>query len=50
MEFEAYCVKCRTKRKVKDGVESKTSNGRRIAQGKCPVCGTKVNLFLPNKK
>jgi hypothetical protein len=24
----------------------KTSNGRTIAKGICPVCGTKVNKFL----
>lgn len=47
MEFEAYCVKCRKKVKAKNGVEEKTAQGRRIAKGVCPVCGTKVNKFLP---
>jgi len=49
MEFEAYCIKCREKRNVKDGVVKETSNGRKLAQGKCPVCGTKVNRFLSSK-
>lgn len=50
MEFEGYCVKCRKKQKVTNGVVKETPNGRRMAQGTCPVCKTKVSLFLPNKK
>jgi hypothetical protein len=50
MEFEAYCIKCRKKRPIKNGVVKETANGRNIAQGTCPVCGTKVNRFLPSKK
>jgi hypothetical protein len=46
MDFEAYCVKCREKRDVKDGEVKDTPNGRRMAQGKCPVCGTTVTRFL----
>ncbi len=49
MDFEGYCVKCREKRQIKDGVEGKTENGRRMVSGKCPHCGTKVTRFLPNK-
>lgn len=50
MTFEGYCVKCKTKRTVTDGVIKVTSNGRRMAQGTCPVCSTKVSLFLPKEK
>jgi hypothetical protein len=50
MEFEGYCVKCRKKQMIKNGVVKKTPNGRQIAQGTCPVCKTKVTRFLPNKK
>ena len=50
MDFEAYCVKCKTKRSVKNGTVKETENGRRMAQGTCPVCGTKVTLFLASKK
>ncbi len=46
MDFEAYCVKCREKRDIKDGEVKDTPNGRRMAQGKCPVCGTTVTRFL----
>ena len=50
MEFEAYCVKCRTKRTIKSGEVKQTANGRQMAQGTCPVCKTKVSRFLPVKK
>ena len=40
-EYEAYCVKCREKRKF-EGTEVTLKNGRKAAQGQCPVCGTKV--------
>ena len=46
MDFEAYCVKCRTKRTVKNGTVTQTANGRQMAQGTCPVCGTKLNRIL----
>ena len=50
MEFEGYCVKCRTKRTVKQGKVVKTSNGRPMAQGVCPECGTTVTRFLSAKE
>ena len=49
MEFVGYCVKCREKVTVKDGTEKVTANGRKMAQGVCPKCGTKVTRFLPSK-
>jgi len=48
--MEAYCVKCREKREIKDMKEVTLGNGRRAAQGVCPVCGTKLTRMLPNKK
>ena len=50
MDFEGYCVKCRKKQPVKDGVVKEAANGRQMAQGSCPECGTKVTRFLPSKK
>jgi hypothetical protein len=50
MEFEGYCVKCRKKQKITNGTAKETSNGRRMVQGTCPVCKTKVTRFLPAKK
>ena len=46
--YEAYCVKCKTKREF-DGEEVTMKNGRKAARGKCPVCGTMMNRILPNK-
>ena len=37
--YEGYCVKCREKRQF-EGQEVELANGRRAAQGTCPVCGT----------
>lgn len=37
---EAYCVKCREKREIKDPVEVTLKNGRPALKGTCPVCGT----------
>jgi hypothetical protein len=50
VEFEGYCVKCRSKRKIKAAIIAKTSTGKPIAKGVCPECGTKVNRFLPEKE
>lgn len=44
-QYEAYCVKCRAKREF-EGTEVTLKNGRRAAQGNCPVCGTKVMRIL----
>lgn len=43
--YEAYCVKCRAKREF-DGTIVELKNGRKAAQGTCPVCGTKVMRIL----
>ena len=49
MDFEGYCVKCREKKEVTEGEVKETANGRRMAQGTCPTCGTKVTRFLPKE-
>ena len=50
MVFEGYCVKCKEKKTITNGVVVTTENGRRMAKGTCPTCGTKVNRFLPSKE
>jgi len=49
--MEAYCVKCRAKREIKDAKEvimkGKGDTKRRAMTGVCPVCGTKMFRFLP---
>lgn len=42
---EAYCVKCKEKRHFTGEIKVNDS-GRRMAQGTCPTCGTKVNRIL----
>lgn len=46
-EMVAYCMKEKKQQVMKDVVISTTSNGRRVAQGVCSSCGTKMNKFLP---
>ncbi|HEX5726778.1 MAG TPA: DUF5679 domain-containing protein [Longimicrobiaceae bacterium] len=46
---EAYCVKCRAKREIRNAREETTSSGRRALKGECAVCGTKITRFLPSK-
>lgn len=37
---EAYCVKCKAKKEMKDAQEVTMKNGRKAMKGKCPACGT----------
>ena len=39
---EAYCVKCKAKREMKNAQQITMKNGKPAAQGTCPVCGTKM--------
>lgn len=39
---QAYCVKCRAKREIKNPQEVTMKNGKRAVTGICPVCGTKL--------
>ena len=50
MEYTAYCVKCKTKRQMKNAEVVTDERGRRRAKGVCPTCGTKMNLFLKSEK
>jgi len=44
-KYEGYCVKCKDKREF-DGEVKVSESGRRMAQGPCPVCSTKMNRIL----
>lgn len=44
--MDGYCVKCKQTRTMNDLTYAQTSNGRTMAKGVCPVCGTKMNKFL----
>jgi len=39
---EAYCVRCKQKREIKDPVADFNKNGTPVTVGTCSVCGTKV--------
>ncbi|HEX9709445.1 MAG TPA: DUF5679 domain-containing protein [Candidatus Thermoplasmatota archaeon] len=36
----AYCVKCKTKREMKNPKKTKMKNGKPATKGVCPKCGT----------
>ncbi len=43
---EAYCVKCKAKRNMKEANEVTMANGRKAMKGKCPECGTGMFKIL----
>ncbi|NLN79070.1 MAG: hypothetical protein GX141_09145 [Armatimonadetes bacterium] len=40
--MEAYCVKCKAKKEMKDAEEIVMKNGKPATKGVCPTCGTKM--------
>lgn len=40
--LEAYCLKCRERREMKDAKAITMKNGKPATEGTCPVCGTKM--------
>jgi hypothetical protein len=40
--MQAYCMKCRFKKEMKDPKSITMKNGKPATQGTCPVCGTKM--------
>ena len=46
---EGYCVKCKAKKPIADGVEETMKNGRKAIKGKCPTCGTVMFKILGGK-
>lgn len=43
---EAYCVKCRKKRKMQRPRKIVTKKGRSAIEGECPICGTRLFRFV----
>ena len=41
-ELEAYCVKCKAKREIKNPTATTMKNGKPATTGECSTCGTKV--------
>ena len=46
---EGYCVKCKAKKEIVDGVEETMKNGRKAIKGKCPTCSTVMFKILGGK-
>jgi len=42
--YNGYCVKC--KEYLFNDAATTETNGRRMAKGTCPVCGTRMNRIL----
>jgi len=40
--MEAYCVKCKSKREMKNPKQVTMKNKKPATQGECPTCGTKM--------
>jgi PHP family Zn ribbon phosphoesterase len=40
--MQAYCVKCRAKKEMKDAKAITMKNVKPAIQGVCPTCGTKM--------
>ncbi len=39
---EGYCVKCKSKKTIKDAQKVTMKNGKPATAGVCPDCGTKI--------
>jgi Zn finger protein HypA/HybF involved in hydrogenase expression len=46
---EGYCVMCKAKKEIANGVEEVMKNGRRAIKGRCPNCGTVMFKILGGK-
>lgn len=46
---EGYCVKCKAKKEIANGIEETMKNGRKAIKGKCPTCGTVMFKILGGK-
>ncbi|MCL5957845.1 MAG: DUF5679 domain-containing protein [Chloroflexi bacterium] len=40
--MEAYCVKCKAKKEIKDPQQVTMKNNKPAVAGTCPSCGTKL--------
>ena len=50
MAVQAYCIKCKRKVDVLEGVLSYYHNGAPVEKGKCKECGSKVNRILSREE
>ncbi len=50
MENLYYCVKCKTKKPMKDAQRVTMKNGKPAMRGKCSECGTTINAIVAADK
>lgn len=46
---DGYCIKCKARKEIANGVEEIMKNGRRAIKGVCPTCGTVMFKILGGK-
>lgn len=44
--MQACCLKCKSKKEMKDEQQVTLKNGRKAIKGKCPACGTGMFKIL----
>lgn len=47
---QGYCIKCKSKQAMINGVLGIASNGANIEKGICATCGTKIMRFLSKEE
>jgi Zn finger protein HypA/HybF involved in hydrogenase expression len=47
--MEAYCVKCKSKKEMKEPKEVSMGKSRQAMKGKCPDCGTTMFRIMGKK-
>jgi pimeloyl-ACP methyl ester carboxylesterase len=47
---EAYCAKCKMKRRMLNATEATSKDGRLAVRGTCEVCGSNLHRFRRNKQ
>ncbi|MCS7134581.1 MAG: DUF5679 domain-containing protein [Candidatus Pacearchaeota archaeon] len=50
MEYEGRCMKCKTKRKIKDPEATEVKKGVWAIKGKCEKCGTTIFKIIGKEK
>lgn len=48
--MQAYCLKCKSQKEMKDPKDKTTKNGRHMVSGTCTICATKMNKFVADPK
>ena len=43
---QAYCVRCKTQKEIKDETTVTTKNNRKALKGTCPDCGAGMYKFI----